>query len=97
VNPSEENKSKKALVLIQGTGAVRAGIWARSVCINENLEKGSMLPFLDLCHEKDIAVLVMNPNYNSDPTTGISVPHNMDMGEHACFVWDKYVEPSHFE
>ena len=60
-------KIKKALVLIQGTGAVRAGIWARSVCINENLEKGSMLPFIDLCRKIDIPVLVMNPNYNRDP------------------------------
>jgi len=63
----EKNKEKKALVLIQGTGAVRAGIWARSVCINENLEKGSMLPFIDLCRKLDIPVLVMNPNYNRDP------------------------------
>ena len=44
----EKNKDKRALVLIQGTGAVRAGIWARSVCINESLETGSMLPFLKI-------------------------------------------------
>jgi hypothetical protein len=67
---------KRALVLIQGTGEVRAGIWARSVCINHGLEKGSMLPFLDLCQEKDIAVLVMNPNYNRDPETGSIVPYS---------------------
>ena len=36
-NP-EQNRGRCALVLIQGAGAVRAGIWARSVCINENLE-----------------------------------------------------------
>ena len=34
----KENKGSRALVLIQGTGLVRAGIWARSVTINENLE-----------------------------------------------------------
>ena len=43
----QENSKKIAVVLIQGTGAVRAGIWARSVCINENIELGSMLPQLD--------------------------------------------------
>lgn len=32
----DENSKKTALILIQGTGAVRAGIWARSVCINDN-------------------------------------------------------------
>lgn len=36
-NPDlEKNAKTRALVLIQGTGEVRAGIWARSVCINEN-------------------------------------------------------------
>ena len=48
-NEPQNNKGKKALVLIQGSGAVRAGIWARSVCINEGLARGSMLPFLDIC------------------------------------------------
>lgn len=47
-HPSEEqkalNKQKTALVLIQGTGSVRAGIWARSVCNNGNFELGSALP-----------------------------------------------------
>jgi len=38
------NKNKTALILIQGTGQVRAGIWARSVCINDNFLLGSMLP-----------------------------------------------------
>ena len=47
----EANSTKRAVVLIQGTGEVRAGIWARSVCINENLEKGSMLPFIEKCKE----------------------------------------------
>ena len=32
------------MVLIQGTGSVRAGIWARSASINDNFEIGSMIP-----------------------------------------------------
>ena len=35
-NP-QSNNGRKALILIQGSGAVRAGVWARSVCVNENL------------------------------------------------------------
>ena len=42
--PSKNNKNKIGLVLIQGTGAVRAGIWARSVSINEDFYIGTMLP-----------------------------------------------------
>ena len=40
----EVNKTKTALVLIQSTGAVRAGEWARSVCLKEDLFLGSTLP-----------------------------------------------------
>jgi len=72
----DENQMQKALVLIQGPGEVRAGIWSRSVCLKDDLENGSMLPFVDVCREKNIALLIMNPNYNSDPTTGVTVPHN---------------------
>jgi hypothetical protein len=55
--------------LIQGTGEVRAGVWARSVCINDSLETGSMLWMIHFCENNGIAVLIMNPNYNRDPET----------------------------
>jgi hypothetical protein len=29
-----------------GSGAVRAGMWARALCINESLELGSVLPYI---------------------------------------------------
>jgi hypothetical protein len=93
---SSLNNGKKALILIQGTGAVRAGIWARSVCINENLEKGSMLPFIDKCRELGIAVLVMNPNYTRCPETGSVIPYAHTMSDHAVFVWKNYVLNSGF-
>ena len=45
-NPDKEkNSQKRALVLIPGSGAVRAGQWARSVCTNDSLTNGSMLRF----------------------------------------------------
>ena len=59
---SEANQGKTAVVLIQGTGAVRSGIWARSVCINDNLMHGSMLPQVEWAVMKGYAVLVMDPN-----------------------------------
>ena len=76
---------------------MRAGIWARSVCINEGLETGSMLPFANLAEKLGMAVLVMNPNYNSDPETGVAIPHNESSIEHAIFVWKHYVVNSGFE
>ena len=39
----------------------------------------------------------MNPNLNSDPETGVSIPFSMTMAEHACYVWEQYVLPSGFD
>ena len=38
------NHNKTGLILIQGTGQVRARIWASSVCIQDDFLVGSMLP-----------------------------------------------------
>lgn len=76
---------------------MRAGIWARSVCINESLELGSMLPFIDLCHNLSIPVLVMNPNMSTDPETKEQIPFSTSMDVHAIYVWNKYVMGSGFD
>ena len=85
-----KNKGRRALVLIQGTGQVRAGVWTRSVCVNDSLEKGSMLPFLQIAQQLDIPVLVMNPN------CGL-VSKGNSMQAHAMWVWEKYVKGSGFD
>ena len=82
------------MVLIQGTGAVRAGIWARSVCINEDFNLGSMIPQVKWANEKNIPVLIMNPNHSIDNDE--PVPTCQNMGEHAIHVWRNYVLPSGF-
>jgi len=84
-------------VLIQGTGAVRAGIWARSVSINETFELGTMLPQIEWAvREKKYPVLVMNPNYNRDPETAKPIPLSETGQKHALHVWKKYVLESGF-
>jgi hypothetical protein len=55
-----------------------------------------MLPFTDMAKRKEIAVLVMNPNYNRDPETGIPIPHSQTSVEHAIFVWKTFVVNSGF-
>ena len=67
VNPDAEqraiNAKKHALILIQGAGQARAGVWSKQVAISENFELGTMLPQLDWAVKlNDYAVLVMNPN-----------------------------------
>ena len=36
----------RLLVLIQGSGVVRAGQWARRLIINDDMDSGSQLPFI---------------------------------------------------
>ena len=70
--------------MIQGTGNVRAGQWSRSVCINENMYRGSMLPQIEWARANNIGILVMNPNVGES------------MSSHALAVWKQYVRDSNF-
>jgi len=44
-------------------------MWARSVCINNGLVLGSILPMLDFARKYNFSVIVFNPNMLSDPYT----------------------------
>ena len=59
-------KNPKCLLLIQGTGAVRLGQWARSVCINENIYLGSMIPYVNKAIKNNFSVVIFNPNERYD-------------------------------
>jgi len=37
-------------------------IWSKSVCINDSIEKGSMIPFLEFAEKNDYQVIILNPN-----------------------------------
>jgi len=52
-------------LLIQGSGAVRPGQWARALCLNDSIEVGSILPYLRKAHALKWGVIVFNPNQNS--------------------------------
>ena len=102
VNPDAKQKAinakKHALILIQGAGQARAGVWSKQVAISENFELGTMLPQLDWAVKlNDYAVLVMNPNQNKSEETGKRVPLNETMSNHATHIWKNYVLNSGFE
>jgi len=57
-----------------------------------------MLPQVEWAvKEKGYKVLVMNPNYTSDPKTEEAIPLLDTMTKHACYVWEKYVIPAKFK
>ncbi|KAF7687306.1 cotranscriptional regulator FAM172A homolog [Silurus meridionalis] len=55
----------KLLVLIHGSGVVRAGQWARRLIINDNLDSGTQIPFIKKAMEEGYGVIVLNPNENA--------------------------------
>jgi len=57
-------EKKKLMLLIQGSGAVRPGQWARALCFNDTLRTGSQLEYIERAYKKDYGVIVFNPNEN---------------------------------
>ncbi|XP_015283205.1 PREDICTED: protein FAM172A isoform X3 [Gekko japonicus] len=54
----------KLMVLIHGSGVVRAGQWARRLIINEDLNSGTQIPYIKRAIEEGYGVIVLNPNEN---------------------------------
>ncbi|KAG9297967.1 hypothetical protein G9A89_018795 [Geosiphon pyriformis] len=86
------------LLLMQGSGVVRPGQWARQVVINESLELGSMFPYIKKARELGWGVLIFNPNENfgdvikdgeivdQRPIKGSESPL-----QHTLYVWDNFI------
>lgn len=92
VSEDWETNTERALILIQGTGDVRSGYWARSVCMNDTIELGSMIPDIEFAQNNGFSVLVMNPNYTKDEK-GNSVDKQVKgMNTHSLYVWENFVE-----
>lgn len=67
---SKSPTQTSALILIQGLGqGVKAGVWSRSVAINESFSLGTMLPLVDAAIKANMAILIMNPNERLDENT----------------------------
>jgi predicted alpha/beta hydrolase family esterase len=54
------------LVIICGSGQVVSGLFAQSACINENLDQGSIIPYINRARKNNYSVIVFNPNQNYD-------------------------------
>lgn len=52
----------RVLIIVQGSGAVRPGQWARALCINHSLKSGTIFDYLDIARECNLGVIVLNPN-----------------------------------
>lgn len=82
-------EAERLLLVIQGTGKVRAGIWGCALCINDSLEHGTMLPFLRRAAASGYGVVVLNPNENV--ADGTPIPGLENFGNHVAYVLDNIV------
>ena len=85
----------KCLLLIQGTGGVRLGQWSRSVCINENLDLGTMAPYLDKAIKNNLSVIIFNPNERNDfMYEHKKIGEFNSMQKHCLYVYQNIVKPN---
>ena len=83
----------KCLMLIQGTGAVRLGQWARSVCINENIYLGSMIPYVKKALDNKWSVIIFNPNERRDfINRNNRIEEFSTMEKHCLYVYNNIVK-----
>ena len=61
---ADSNDKETLLVLIHGSGVVRAGQWTRKLMMNENMDLGTILPEVFEAKKRDFGILVMNTNDN---------------------------------
>ncbi|XP_008485635.1 cotranscriptional regulator FAM172A-like, partial [Diaphorina citri] len=78
-------KSEKLMVLIHGSGVVRAGQWARSIIINKDLKSGTQLSYIRKAKDEGYGVIVMNTNDNT--RDGVRIPVSKLFGRYGKFVF----------
>ncbi|XP_032829609.1 cotranscriptional regulator ARB2A homolog isoform X2 [Petromyzon marinus] len=57
-------QQEKLLLLVHGSGVVRAGQWARRLIINDCLDSGTQIPYIKRAMKEGYGVVVLNPNDN---------------------------------
>lgn len=60
----ELKEPKKLLILIHGSGVVRAGQWARSLIINHSIDAGTQIPYIEEAKKQGFEVILTNTNDN---------------------------------
>ncbi|GBN47264.1 Protein FAM172A [Araneus ventricosus] len=87
--------NEKIVILIHGSGVVRAGQWARRLIINDSLNSGTQLPYIKRAKGLGYGVIVLNTNDNRRIVKdgfrrirGSDTPEN-----HGNYVWKNIIIP----
>ncbi|XP_035211785.1 cotranscriptional regulator FAM172A homolog [Stegodyphus dumicola] len=79
----------KLVILIHGSGVVRAGQWSRRLIINDSLNSGTQLPFIKRAKGLGYGVIVLNTNDNGREYSRniIKIRGNESPENHGNYVW----------
>ncbi|KFM67095.1 Protein FAM172A, partial [Stegodyphus mimosarum] len=79
----------KLVVLIHGSGVVRAGQWSRRLIINDSLNSGTQLPFIKRAKGLGYGVIVLNTNDNSREYSRniVKIRGSESPENHGNYVW----------
>ncbi|GMI21854.1 hypothetical protein TrCOL_g53 [Triparma columacea] len=86
----------KLLVVLQNHVGSQPGIWSRSLCMDNGLNAGSMLPTLHKAASLGFGVAVLNPNANSyvnEDGKKCSILTSSNPTEHVLTCWDDIIYP----
>jgi len=89
------NNVKKLLILIHGSGVVRAGQWSRKLIMNESINHGTQIPYIIEAKKLGYEVLVLNTNHNRQ--NGKDIPGHTSPTIHAISVWNELVANAKIE
>ncbi|KAL5273769.1 FAM172A family protein [Megaselia abdita] len=95
----ELDNPKKLIILIHGSGVVRAGQWARSLIINQSIDHGTMLPYVKKARDLGYEVLITNGNDNHRIINGKrkEISGSKSPEDHARTVFEQIVVPANPE
>lgn len=84
----------KLMVIIHGSGVVRAGQWSRRLIINDCIKSGTQLPYIQRAIEMGYAVVVTNTNlnYEDDDTSKRLIQGSANPEEHMLYVWENFLK-----
>ncbi|CAJ0579791.1 unnamed protein product, partial [Mesorhabditis spiculigera] len=89
-------RKRVLVVLIHGSGAVRAG----QLIINENIDEGSQFGYIQNAIDRDWGVLVFNTNDNCRTNADgqrISLPFSNTPNKHSLNAWKRYIQGGHWD
>ena len=67
-------------------------MWSRSVCINESLELGSVIPFVEDAYKNKMSVIIFNPNERKDSVSEKKIEEFNRMESHCRWVYQNIVK-----